>query len=92
MTPSDRYYQVAGQVKQIVEQNTARVEETMPPMADYQPPAYLVGNLGGKELRVVARSAEVSLQDRVTLTGEEGVTVRSQAASMDDSGRVRRIV
>jgi transposase InsO family protein len=73
VTPSDRYYQVAGQVKQIVEQNTARVEEAMPPMADYQPPAYLVGNLGGKELRVVARSAEVSLQDRVTLTGEEAV-------------------
>jgi len=71
VTPSDRYYQVAGQVKQIVEQNTARVEEAAPPLADYQPPAYLVGNLGGKELRVVARSAEVSLQDRVSPTGEE---------------------
>jgi transposase InsO family protein/transposase-like protein len=70
VTPSDRYYQVAGQVKQIVEQNTAHVEETVPPLADYQPPAYLVGNLGGKELRVVARSAEVSLQDRVTLVEE----------------------
>jgi transposase InsO family protein/transposase-like protein len=71
VTPSDRYYQVAGQVKQIVEQNTAHVEESAPPLADYRPPAYLVGNLGGKELRVVARSAEVSLQDRVTLTSEE---------------------
>jgi len=64
VTPSDRYYQVAGQVKQIVEQNTVKVEEAVPPLADYQPPAYLVGNLGGKELRVVAKSAEVMLQDR----------------------------
>jgi transposase InsO family protein len=71
VTPSDRYYQVAGQVKQIVEQNTERVEDAMPPLADYQPPAYLVGNLGGKELRVVARSAEVSLQERVMPSGQE---------------------
>ena len=79
VTPSDRYYQVAGQVKQIVEQNTERVEEAMPPMANYQPPAYLVGNLGGKELRVVARSAEVSLQDRVTPSGEEAVNERTES-------------
>jgi hypothetical protein len=71
VTPSDRYYGVAGQVKQIVEQNTAKVEEAMPPMADYQPPAYLVGNLGGKELRVVARSAEVTLQDRPLVAAVE---------------------
>src|SRR5438132_5813047 len=63
VTPSDRYYQVADQVKQIVEQNTAKVEETVAPLADYQPPAYLVGNLGGRELRVVAKAAEVMLTD-----------------------------
>lgn len=78
VTPSDRYYQVANQVKQIVEQNTARVEETVPPLADYRPPAYLVGNLGGKELRVVARSAEVSLRESVTLSGEEAVHGRKE--------------
>ena len=85
VTPSDRYYQVAGQVKQIVEQNTERVEEAMPPMADYQPPAYLVGNLGGKELRVVARSAEVSLQDRVTLTGEEAAHGKEEPSETAES-------
>jgi transposase InsO family protein/transposase-like protein len=80
VTPSDRYYQVAGQVKQIVEQNTERVEEAMPPLSDYQPPAYLVGNLGGKELRVVARSAEVSLQDRVMPSGEEAENGKEESS------------
>lgn len=64
VTPSDRFYKVAGQVKHIIEQNTVRVEEQRPPLADYAPPAYLVGNLGGKELRVVAQAAEVTLRDR----------------------------
>jgi len=63
MMPSDRYYEVAGQVKQIIEGNTARVEEEKEPAPEYRPPAYLVGNLGGKELRVVAKDAEVTLQD-----------------------------
>jgi len=83
--PSDRYYQVAGQVKQIVEQNTAHVEEAAPPLADYQPPAYLVGNLGGKELRVVARSAEVSLQDRVMPTSEELVHGKEKPSEVAQS-------
>jgi transposase InsO family protein len=63
MTPSDRFYRVASQVQQIVEQNTARVETQAPPLADYTPPVYLVGNFGGKELRVVAKEAEVSLKE-----------------------------
>jgi len=65
LIPSDRFYGVATQVKQIIEQNTAQVEEQTPPLADYTPPVYLVGNLGGKELRVVAKEAEVSLKERL---------------------------
>jgi transposase InsO family protein/transposase-like protein len=84
VTPSDRYYQVAGQVKQIVEQNTAHVEASSPPLADYQPPAYLVGNLGGKELRVVARSAEVSLQERAPLL-EESVHGKEKPSEVSES-------
>lgn len=73
--PSDRFYRVEGQVKQIIEQNTARVEEQKPPLSDYTPPAYLVGNLGGKELRVVAKHAEVSLkeaEEEMVESGSEG--------------------
>jgi transposase InsO family protein len=65
LIPSDRYYGVAGQVKQIIAGNTAAVQEAMPTAAGYTPPTYLVGNIGGKELRLVARDAEV------TLTGPE---------------------
>lgn len=61
LIPSDRYYGVAGQVKQIIAGNTAAVQEAMPTAAVYAPPTYLVGNIGGKELRLVAKDAEVTL-------------------------------
>jgi len=65
LIPSDRYYGVAGQVRQIIAGNTAAVQEAMPTAGGYTPPTYLVGNIGGKELRLVAKDAEV------TLTGPE---------------------
>ncbi len=61
LIPSDRYYGVAGQVKQIIAGNTAVVQEAMPTAAGYTPPTYLVGNIGGRELRLVAKDAEVTL-------------------------------
>lgn len=67
--PSDRFYAVEGQVRQIVGDNTAKVEEATGRVPDYKPPTYIVGNIGGKELRVVAKDAEVSLRDK----GEEKI-------------------
>jgi hypothetical protein len=61
LIPSDRYYGVAGVVKQIIAGNTATVQEAEPTAAVYTPPTYLVGNIGGKELRLVAKDAEVTL-------------------------------
>ena len=63
LVPADRFYRVGQQVKDLVAENTAKVEEQKPPLADYLPPTYLVGNIGGKELRMIARSAEVTLRD-----------------------------
>jgi transposase InsO family protein len=63
LVPADRFYRVGQQVKDLVAENTAKVEEQKPPLADYLPPTYLIGNIGGKELRMIARSAEVSLRD-----------------------------
>ena len=63
LMPADRFYRVGQQVKDLVAENTAKVEEQKPPLADYLPPTYLVGNIGGKELRMIARSAEVTLRD-----------------------------
>jgi transposase InsO family protein len=62
VTPSDRFYRVADQVKQIVASNTKAVEEKVA-APEYRPPTYLVGNIGGRELRVVAREAEVTLSE-----------------------------
>lgn len=71
LIPSDRYYGVAGQVKQIIAGNTAAVQEAMPTAAGYTPPTYLVGNIGGRELRLVAKDAEVTLSAPVMATEEQ---------------------
>lgn len=63
MMPADRYFQVAKQVEQLVEENTAKVAASGPPLGEYKAPTYLIGNIGGKELRMVAKDAEVSLRD-----------------------------
>lgn len=89
--PADRFYRVDGQVRRVIEENTARVSEETPPLA-YDPPAYLVGNLGGKELRVVAKSAQVTLTDAVNEGGERdnggkrGEVTESGGAVRVDSG------
>jgi len=63
MMPADRYFQVAKQVEKLVEENTAKVQASGPPLGEYKAPTYLIGNIGGKELRMVARDAEVSLRE-----------------------------
>ncbi|MBI4679582.1 MAG: transposase, partial [Elusimicrobia bacterium] len=70
--PSDRYYGVGTQVQQIVEANTADVEASEGSVAEYRAPTYLVGNIGGKELRMVARDAEVVLRDAPAEKVESG--------------------
>lgn len=72
VTPSDRFYRVADQVRQIVASNTETVDAAPTPSPEYRAPTYIVGNIGGKELRVVAKEAEVSLTDAVVRNVESG--------------------
>jgi len=92
LMPSDRYFGVAGQVKQIIAGNTAAVQEALPTAAGYTPPTYLVGNIGGKELRLVAKDAEVTLSSPITATEEKNngeadkITESAGAAGADSAG------
>jgi transposase InsO family protein/transposase-like protein len=87
LMPSDRFYRVDGQVKQIIAATTAKVEEQAAPMADYRPPTYIVGNIGGKELRVVAREAEVSLRDEPTDESQTAEPARATGPNSDGAGQ-----
>jgi len=63
LIPSDRYFNVAGQVKNLIDDNARQIEEQAPgEMKEYTKPTYLVGNFGGQELRMIARDARVSLE------------------------------
>lgn len=84
LVPADRFFSVAKQVSELVAENTAKVEEQRPPLADYKPPTYLVGNIGGKELRMVAQNAEVSLRDVAAEKVESPVAAESAASEVSD--------
>jgi len=67
LIPSDKFYRVGDQVKQIIAANTEKVQETPVAVPGYAAPTYLVGNIGGRELRVVAKDAQVMLGEKVEL-------------------------
>jgi len=63
LVPADRYFGVEGQVKDLINANTERIEEQGPGgVKEYTKPTYLVGSIGGQELRLIARNAQVSLE------------------------------
>jgi transposase InsO family protein len=82
MMPADRFFRVDGQVKKLIEDNTAEVQERKPPLGEYKAPTYLIGNIGGKELRVVAKDAQVTLRE----AEPEKVVESSEAAQEGAAG------
>lgn len=64
LIPADRYFRVAGAVQEAVAENTQKVSESQAPVVDYKPPTYIIANIDGKELRVVAKDAKVILEER----------------------------
>jgi hypothetical protein len=78
MIPSDRFYSVDGQVRELIHDNSVKLEEGMGGAEkEYTKPTYLVGNFGGQELRLIAREATVSLEkapgEMVKSAAESGV-------------------
>jgi len=64
LMPSDRFYSVDGQVQQLIKRNTEQLEDGVIPSKEYTNPVYLVGNLGGQEIRLIARDAQLSLEKK----------------------------
>lgn len=82
LIPSDRFYKVGDQVRQIVASNTEKVASEPVPEPGYSAPTYLVGNIGGRELRVVAKDAQVMLAEKV----ESGSGGGNGASEIDKPG------
>lgn len=64
LIPADRYFRVANAVQEAVAENTAKVEQEKGPVVDYAPPSYIIANIGGKEMRLVAKDAKITLEDK----------------------------
>jgi len=91
LMPSDRFFQVDGPVKRIIEENTKKLEEQTKLVGDYKAPTYLVGNIGGRELRVIAKDAQVSLSEKTEEPDgkSQGQTALSpREAGLDSAGPV----
>ncbi len=65
LIPADRYFRVANAVKEAVAENTEKVAETKEPIVNYKPPTYIIANIGGKEMRLVAKDAHITLEEKV---------------------------
>ena len=91
LIPSDRFYKVGDQVKQIIAANTEKVEASPMPGPGYSAPTYLVGNIGGRELRVVAKDAQVMLAEKVEsgFGGENGRCEAGKPGGETGAGVVR---
>ena len=87
VTPSDRFYRVADQVRQIVAANTEKVDAAGVPSPEYRPPTYIVGNIGGRELRVVAKEAEVTLQDPRVVESPQGAKTHEPATESREAAQ-----
>jgi len=87
VTPSDRFYRVADQVRQIVAANTERVDAAVVPAPEYRPPTYIVGNIGGRELRVVAKEAEVTLQAPGEVESPQGAQTHEPATESREAAQ-----
>ena len=64
LIPADRYYRVANAVKEAVAENTEKVTQEKEPVVDYKPPTYIIANIGGKEMRLVAKDAHITLEEK----------------------------
>jgi len=64
LIPADRFFRVANAVKEAVAENTEKAAEPRAPGVEYKPPTYIIANIDGKEFRVVAKDAKVTLEER----------------------------
>lgn len=64
LIPADRFFRVANAVREAVAENTKKVEQEKGPLIDYKPPTYIIANIGGKEMRLVAKDAHITLEEK----------------------------
>ena len=86
MTPSDRFYNVENGVREMMEKGSAMVKESL--VGDprkIKEPTYLVGKIGGKEIRVIAKDGSVTVDGIGAAEINEGVNENGTGKS-DDAG------
>jgi len=82
LVPADRYFGVSRQVEQLIKEGTEETEKELAknPLS-LKPPMYLVGKIGDKEIRLLAKDGEV------TIKGGQEKPVECTEKNMVESGR-----
>lgn len=86
LIPADRYFRVANAVKEAVAENTEKLTQAKEPAVDYKRPTYIIANIDGKELRVVAKDAKVTLEERTDGNGEAAKPAGADGADHAGNG------
>lgn len=97
LIPADRFFRVANVAREAVAENTEKVEKEKGPLVDYKPPTYIIANIGGKEMRLVAKDAHITLEEKPDANtasevakpaGEDGVDRVGDGATATGGGAV----
>lgn len=73
LVPADRYFGVSKQVEQLIKEGSDENEKELSinPLS-LKPPMYLIGKIGDKEIRVLAKDGEMTISDGTEKAVEEG--------------------
>jgi transposase InsO family protein len=86
LIPADRFFRVANAVQEAVAENTEKASEARAPGVEYKPPTYIIANIDGKEFRVVAKDAKVTLEERSDGKPTSEVAKPAGADGVDPAG------
>lgn len=92
LVPSDRFFNVENGVKEMMQKGSEMVKESL--LSDprkIKEPTYLVGKIGGKEIRVIAKEGSVTLEgidgvEKTQITTEEEENKNGRADNNTGTG------
>lgn len=78
LVPADRYFGVRAQMEKVIQEGSAETEKLLKDNPSVlKPPMYLVGKIGDREIRVLAKNGEIVVSDEKSQTSETVTSLES---------------
>ncbi|MBI5574653.1 MAG: transposase [Elusimicrobia bacterium] len=78
LVPADRYFGVRAQMEKVIQEGSAETEKLLKENpSELKSPMYLVGKIGDREIRVLAKNGEIMVSDEKSKTSEPAAPIES---------------